>query len=109
MGRQAALSFAKAQAARIILVGRRQANLEETASLISSSSPAVQAVVRAADTTDLEALKNIAADVGEWSTLVIASVHASALSTLSSTDIDDWWQGFEVCRNTGLVSTTLLH
>ncbi|CAN8097435.1 unnamed protein product [Discula destructiva] len=95
VGRQAALSFAKAKAARIILVGRREASLEETASLIASSSPGVQSVVRAADTTDFEALKKIAADVGEWSTLVIASVHASAISTLSSTDINDWWQGFE--------------
>lgn len=99
MGRQTALSFAKAQAARIVLVGRREASLKETASLIASSSPGVEAVVRAADTTDFEALKKIATDVGGWSTLIIASVHASAVSTLSSTDIDEWWQGFEVCSS----------
>lgn len=96
MGRQTALSFAKAQAARVILLGRREASLQETASLVSVASSGVETLVRAVDTTDFEGLKTIAAEVGTWDILVIASVHASTVSTLASTDIDEWWQGFEV-------------
>lgn len=96
MGRQTALSFAKAQATRIILLGRREACLQETASLVSSASSVVETLVRAVDTTNFEGLKTIAAEIGTWDILVIASVHASAVSTLASTDIDEWWQGFEV-------------
>lgn len=96
MGRQTAISFAKAGAARIVLLGRREDKLQETASLIASSSEPTESVVRAVDTNDLENLKAVAGEVGKWNVLVIASVHASAVSTLASTDVDEWWQGFEV-------------
>lgn len=104
MGRQTAISFAKAQAARIILLGRREANLQETASLVSSASSGVESLVRPVDTTNFEGLKTIAAEVGTWDVLVIASVHASAVSTIASTDIDEWWQGFEVRTHLGTAS-----
>lgn len=45
--------------------------------------------------TDYEGLRAIAAEVGKWHVLVIASVYPSAASTIVSTDIDKWWQGFE--------------
>lgn len=99
IGRQACLSFAQAGAARIVLLGRREENLTETASLVASSSSPVEALIRSSDTTDLKALNDIAAEVGKWDVLVIASVHASAVAPLASTDIDEWWQGFEVSRN----------
>jgi NADP-dependent 3-hydroxy acid dehydrogenase YdfG len=96
VGRQAAISFAKAGAARIVLLGRREEKLKETASLVASASGATEAVVHAVDTTEFATLKAVASKVGKWNVLVIASVHASAISTLASTDVDEWWQGFEV-------------
>lgn len=47
------------------------------------------------DITEIEALRAVAAEVGKWDVLVIASVYASAASTIVSTDVDEWWQGFE--------------
>lgn len=70
--------------------------MKETASLVASTSSQVETLVRSSDTTDLKGLEKIAAEVGKWDVLVIASVHASAVATLASSDIDEWWQGFEV-------------
>ncbi|ROV87575.1 hypothetical protein VMCG_10599 [Cytospora schulzeri] len=95
IGRQTAISFAKAGAARIVLLGRREQKLKETASLVASFSSATEIVVRTVDTTDFETLKTVAAQVGTRNVLIVASVHASAISTLASTDVDKWWQGFE--------------
>lgn len=105
IGRQACISFAKAGAARIVALGRREEILKETASLVASSSSQVETLVRSADTTDLKALEKIAAEVGKWDVLVIASVHASAVATLASSDIDEWWQGFEVSLDCPFLGT----
>lgn len=99
MGRQACLSFAKAGAARIVLLGRREESLTETASLVASSTSHVETLVRPSAITDLKVLQNIATEVGTRQVTVVASVHAPAVATLASTDIVEWWQGFEVCRN----------
>lgn len=77
------------------MLGRQKDKLEETAALVSSASAATETLVRPVDTTEPEGLKAIAAEVGKWDVLVIASVYASAASTIVSTEVDEWWQGFE--------------
>lgn len=78
------------------MLGRREDKLQETASLVASTSSAIEAFVRSVDTTNYEALRAVAAEVGNWDVLVIASVYPSAASNIVSTDVDEWWQGFEV-------------
>ncbi|KAG8162685.1 hypothetical protein KVR01_007163 [Diaporthe batatas] len=95
IGRQTAVSFAKAGASRIVLLGRREDKLKETASLVASASAVTEALVRTVDITDFDRLKDVAAEVGKWNVIVIASVYPSAASTIVSTDVDEWWQGFE--------------
>lgn len=48
------------------------------------------------DITDHPGLERVGAAVGTWDVLVLSAVHAPANSTLTSTDVDDWWQTFEV-------------
>lgn len=69
--------------------------MKETASLVASASSGTETLIRSVDITDFAALTAVAAEVGKWDVLVIASVYASAASTIVSTDVDEWWQGFE--------------
>ncbi|KAL2259506.1 hypothetical protein VTK26DRAFT_6796 [Humicola hyalothermophila] len=92
IGRQTALSFANAGAARIVLIGRTESTLKETAALLPTSASSVVQVV---DITDEAALKSAAASIGTWDVLVLSAVYASAVSTIAATDVDEWWKGFE--------------
>ncbi len=77
----------------MILLGRTESTLKETAALLPAT---VTAVVYAVDTTDEVALKGAAALIGTWDILVLCAVYASAVSTIASTGVDEWWRGFEV-------------
>jgi NADP-dependent 3-hydroxy acid dehydrogenase YdfG len=77
----------------VVLLGRTERTLKETAGLLPST---VSAVVHAVDTTDEKALKDVAESVGQWDVLVLSAGYASAVSTIASTEVDEWWQGFEV-------------
>ncbi|KAK4233367.1 hypothetical protein C8A03DRAFT_19550 [Achaetomium macrosporum] len=81
IGRQAALSFANAGAARVVLLGRMASTLEETGSLLLAANPGVAAVVQVMDTTDEAGLKRVASSIAA----PFSARHASPFQPVPST------------------------
>lgn len=95
IGRATAVAFAEAGAAQLVLLGRTEATLQETAKLVSEvGQPTIS--VHSADLTKAKSLEDVAAAVGEWNVLVLSSAYVATPSSLLETDVDDWWQSFEV-------------
>ncbi|KAI0890642.1 uncharacterized protein GGS22DRAFT_194575 [Annulohypoxylon maeteangense] len=94
IGRETALAFATAGAAHVALLGRTEATLKETAALIPSAGKASSSV-HVSDLTQAASLKTAAAAVGEWHVLVLASAYCSNRAPVASSEVDDWWKGFE--------------
>ncbi|KAK1728629.1 hypothetical protein CaCOL14_000167 [Colletotrichum acutatum] len=106
IGRETALAFAAAGAARVSLLGRTEAAIAETAASLPSS---VQSDVHAVDITDEQTLIKVAAAIGKWDILVLASGHVSSPSSVAGSATDDWWQSFETnTKGTYLVSKVFL-
>lgn len=93
IGRESALAFADAGAAHVALLGRTESRLNETSVAIPSSTPSS---VHVADVTDLQSLEAAAAAVGKWQILVLASGYCPTPATIASSDIDEWFKGFEI-------------
>ncbi|KAL4914432.1 hypothetical protein BDW62DRAFT_213422 [Aspergillus aurantiobrunneus] len=91
LGRAIALSFSRAQASRMVLLGRNENNLQETQRMLSCTSTSVHPV----SVTDEETLNHIAATVGTWDVLVLAAGYASTPALIQDTDTEDWWECFE--------------
>ncbi|SPQ23048.1 efb6c869-e10b-4306-a9b9-7bda8d414611 [Thermothielavioides terrestris] len=97
VGRQTALAFAQAGAARLVLLGRTASTLEGTASLIAAAHPAGGPAVEihVVDITDEAGLARVAAAVGAWDVLLLNAVYGPPNSTIASANVDKWWQSFE--------------
>ncbi|CAN8097826.1 unnamed protein product [Discula destructiva] len=93
IGRATAHAFASAGAARLVLLGRREEPLKETAASVSSS--VTETAVYAVDGTQEDVLRRIAADIGVWDVLVLCAGHIATPSSIASADAVDWWQSFE--------------
>ena len=100
IGRATVEAFAQAKAATIAITGRRIAPLEETKRYIEGKYDA-NVLIFAADVTDAAAMKKVAAEVGSWDVLVNNAGYYATAKTISESDIDDWWKGWEVriCAN----------
>jgi NADP-dependent 3-hydroxy acid dehydrogenase YdfG len=72
--------------------------LKETAAKIEEASKS-STVVHVADVTDADSLKNAATAIGKWNVLVLSSGFCPTPGQVASSDADDWWKGFEVCRS----------
>ncbi|TKW56776.1 3-hydroxybutyrate dehydrogenase type 2, partial [Colletotrichum tanaceti] len=106
IGRETALAFASAGAARVIVLGRTKATIAETA---KSLPPSVQNEVHALDITDEEALTKVAAAVGQWDVLVLTAGYVSNPSPVAGSASDEWWQSFETnTKGTYLVAKSFL-
>ncbi|KAL4942564.1 hypothetical protein BDV06DRAFT_222085 [Aspergillus oleicola] len=90
IGRATAISFARAGASKIILIGRNKANLEETQTLLPSTSS-----VHAADITNEQAIAEIASAVGRWDVLVLAAGYMATPGSIQDSSIGDWWKALE--------------
>ncbi|KAI1461672.1 hypothetical protein F4805DRAFT_464944 [Annulohypoxylon moriforme] len=105
VGRATALAFAAAGAAHIALLGRTEATLMETAALIALTGSKASYLFYETDLTKAEILESAAAAVGKWHVLVFSSAYCPTLSPLASTDVDDWWKGFETNVKGTLLAT----
>jgi NAD(P)-dependent dehydrogenase (short-subunit alcohol dehydrogenase family) len=93
IGRATALAFAKADAARLILIGRTESTLEETKKLLAESKS--ECAVYPVSATDETAMHDIAKQVGAWDVLVLAAAHISSPSKIVEASLQDWWADYE--------------
>ncbi|KAI1852844.1 hypothetical protein JX266_002385 [Neoarthrinium moseri] len=92
IGRETAVAFASAGAAHLVLLGRTQATLDETASLLPSQ---VSKETFAVDVTQKDAVERVAMAVGSWDVLIVAAGYVSAPKPMAEASTDAWWQNFE--------------
>ncbi|KAI0180594.1 putative NADP(+)-dependent dehydrogenase [Hypoxylon sp. FL1284] len=92
IGRETAIAFATAGAARLVLLGRTKATLDETASLLPSH---VSKEVFAVDVTQEDAIQRVATAVGTWDVLILGAGFVADRGPLASSSTDSWWQSFE--------------
>lgn len=97
IGRATAQAFASSGATHLVLLGRHESSLAETAASISSS--ATTASVHAVDITQEDALQHVASSVAEWDVLILCAGYISKPSPISSADTAEWWQNFEVIKH----------
>ncbi|KAF7716067.1 Uncharacterized protein PECH_008711 [Penicillium ucsense] len=90
IGRATAQSFAKAGAQKIVLIGRTEASLRETAKTLTCNTS-----VQVADVTDEEALRAIAAATGQWDVMVLAAGYISPPASIRDASVAEWRQNFE--------------
>ncbi|KAK2049810.1 short chain dehydrogenase [Colletotrichum somersetense] len=106
IGRETALAFASAGAARVILLARSEAAVAQTAASLPSSA---QSEVHAVDITNEEALTKVAAAAGQWDVLVLTAGYVSSPSSVAASATDEWWQSFETnTKGTYLVTKAFL-
>ncbi|KAE8151239.1 hypothetical protein BDV25DRAFT_152943 [Aspergillus avenaceus] len=90
IGRATALSFARAGASHIILIGRNEANLLETQKALPCRSS-----THAVSVNDEQAMAEVAATVGTWDVLILAAGYLAEPLSIQESSLDDWWQSFE--------------
>ncbi|KAK1977130.1 short chain dehydrogenase [Colletotrichum cereale] len=106
IGRETALAFASAGATRVILLGRTEAAVAQTAASLPTS---VHGDVHAVDITNEESLAKVAAAAGRWDVLVLTAGYLSSPSPVAASASDEWWQSFETnTKGTYLVAKAFL-
>ncbi|KAL3429832.1 hypothetical protein BDV09DRAFT_200218 [Aspergillus tetrazonus] len=104
IGRATAISFARAGASRIVLIGRTHSKLEETQSLLPCASS-----IHAADVRDEKAMSELAASVESWDILVIAAADISPPASIETSSVEDWWMNLETnLKGTFIVAKAFL-
>lgn len=95
IGRATVEAFAKANAASITITGRRVSPLEETKKYVEAKY-GVPVQTFAADITDEAAMKMVAFEVGGWDVVVNNAGYLAKPTSVTDSDVEDWWKGFEV-------------
>ncbi|MCJ1473399.1 hypothetical protein MMC13_002050 [Lambiella insularis] len=95
IGQAACLAYAAADAARLVLIGRRESKLEETKAKLKEQSPKCAVEVHAADATKANELKNVATKVAGWDVLVLNAGRIVEPKSIEDSDPDSWWDVVE--------------
>ena len=93
IGRATALAFAKAHAARLILIGRTESTLRETEKELGDSKS--DCMVFPVSATDETAMQNVAKQVDAWDVLVLAAARISSPSCIVKSSLQDCWADYE--------------
>ncbi|KAJ4340194.1 hypothetical protein N0V95_007575 [Ascochyta clinopodiicola] len=92
IGRATAIAFATAGAARLVLIGRTEPALQETAALIKTET---EVDIFPASVTDEVRLQEIAETVGAWDILILNAAHRLTPGPIVGASLQDWWQHYE--------------
>ncbi|ORY67018.1 short chain dehydrogenase [Pseudomassariella vexata] len=92
IGRETAKAYGSAGAARLVLVGRNEYSLNETASSLPRE---ISSLVCVADVTQDKRMQDVARSVGMWDIIVLCAAYVSDPSPMASANIDEWWLSFE--------------
>jgi NAD(P)-dependent dehydrogenase (short-subunit alcohol dehydrogenase family) len=99
IGASIALSFARAGAEKIAVIGRTEKTLLETKSKVEAECPATTVLVSIADISDPESVGTAAhyirVALGAWDIFVHNAGYLPDAVSLTGADTDDWWKGFE--------------
>ncbi|KAF9893020.1 hypothetical protein FE257_012431 [Aspergillus nanangensis] len=98
IGRATALSFARAGASRLILIGRTESTLLATQKLLTCDS-----AVHAVSIADEAGMKGVATAVGTWDVLVLNAGSMATPASIVESDVGDWWQTFETNVKGGMI------
>ncbi len=100
IGSTVALSFAKAGARKLALVGRTESTLQKTKETIDQAFPDATVMLFIADISKTEsvgtAAHHIRATLGAWDVFVNCAGFFPSLSPLTGADEDEWWTAFEL-------------
>ncbi|KEF62679.1 uncharacterized protein A1O9_00652 [Exophiala aquamarina CBS 119918] len=100
IGSEVALSFAKAGAPNIALIGRTGKTLEETRTAVVSACPETNVFIAVADVSKAESIGRAAHDIraalGAWDIFANFAAVLPPASTIAGADEDAWWQAFEI-------------
>ncbi|KAI8958551.1 short chain dehydrogenase [Daldinia sp. FL1419] len=92
VGRETALAFAEAGASLIVLLGRTEETIKQTASALPDSVPCQTFAV---DITQEDTLQRVAETVGTWDILIHTAGYMSTPGRIASSETNEWWQSFE--------------
>ncbi|KAK8097745.1 NADP(+)-dependent dehydrogenase [Apiospora kogelbergensis] len=96
IAREAAAAFATAGAKRLVLVGRTEAKLQQAASDLAQSHPAVEVQHVVADVADAAAVRSLAASLGVWDVLVQGAGYINSPAPAAQAGVDDYWKAYEI-------------
>ncbi|KAI1415950.1 NAD(P)-binding protein [Hypoxylon sp. FL1857] len=100
IGKATALAFLKAGCRRLALTGRREAVLSSTAAELRAQYPGTNVLTFAADISSIEdmdaAFASAKSEFGPLDIAVNSAGYQPSLKPLSSTDLEEWWRGFEI-------------
>lgn len=100
IGSEVALSFAKAGAPNIALIGRTEKALENTKSTITTTCPETNVFIAVADVSKAESIGRAAHDIrvalGAWDIFANFAAVLPPASTIAGADEDASWQAFEI-------------
>lgn len=91
IGYATALSFNRAGASKIVLIGRDESSLKETQKDLSCDSS-----IHTEDVLDEDAMVRVASEVGAWDVLILGAGYLSKPGSIKHSSVDEWWQSFEV-------------
>ena len=97
LGPEIARAFAVAGASHVVLIGRTQTTLSQTAEKIEKEFSSVSVSTHAADIADEAAMGRVAETVKNWDVLILnAAVLSTPPQTIGKSEVADWWRIFEV-------------
>ncbi|KAJ5650492.1 NADP(+)-dependent dehydrogenase [Penicillium longicatenatum] len=90
IGQATALAFARAGAAKIVLIGRNEEKLQSTQKQLDCPSS-----IHAANVTNEAAITQVATSIGTWDIMILAAGHISPRVHMREASVTEWWQNFE--------------
>lgn len=105
LGPEIARAYAAAGASHVVLLGRTQATLSQTAEKIEKEFPSVSVTTHTADVADEAAVGKAAEKVGKWDVLILNAGVLAEPRSVAESDPTDWWRVFETNVKGAMVTT----
>ena len=96
IGPEIARAYAAAGASRIVLLGRTQSTLSQTAEKIEKEFASVSVSTHTADIADQVAIEHVAEKVQKWDVLILNAGVLASPQPIAKSDPADWWRILEV-------------
>lgn len=97
------MSFNRAGASKIVLIGRDESKLKKTQKDLSCDSS-----IYTESVLDEDVMARVAAAVGQWDVLILAAGYLSKPAAIKESSVDEWWQSFEVRGDSPLLDPQIL-